>query len=185
QAEALRKRIDELDAKLDKHQEEISSSWNELLAEMAREDARRTVDGERLAGVVNSAGGKPVNGQVEELMDETARKRVKGMLRNWMDLEVGVLKSQISLAGSQAAAVDQVVADILKEEGEKVDSEGPGDNMIGWRGDVMQSARQKLQERLDPVLTSEQKFKAQDWFKEKDFGKGWREAQAKQAEGNK
>jgi hypothetical protein len=182
EAERLVKRLDEIEAKLDRHQENSSGAWNALLSDVTRENARRTVEGERLAGVVNAAGGKPIEAQVEDLMEETARKRVKGMLKGWIDTEANALKTHLGLVGSQASAVDQLVADILKEEEEKLAQGEAGDNMIGWRGDLMSSAREKLKERIDPLLTGEQKPKAQEWFKSTDWGRAWREGQKKPGE---
>ncbi len=183
ESERLVKRLDELEAKLDKHQEASSADWNALLSEVDRENARRTIEGDRLAGVVNAAGGKPIDAQVEELMDETGKKRVRGFLKGWMDTEATALKTHLGLVGSQAAAVDQLIADIMKEEEEKLSKDENGDNMIGWRGDIMQSAREKLRDRIDPLLTGEQKPKAQDWFKTNDWGRAWRESQKKKEEG--
>ncbi|MEK7467653.1 MAG: hypothetical protein AAB074_09595 [Planctomycetota bacterium] len=182
EVEKLVKRLDEIEAKLDRHQENSSGEWNSLLSDVTRENARRTVEGERLAGVVNAAGGKPIESQVEDLMDETARKRVKGFLKGWIDTESNALKTHLGLAGSQAAAVDQLVADIMKEEEEKLAQGEAGDNMIGWRGDIMASAREKLKDRIDPLLTGEQKPKAQEWFKSTDWGRAWREGQKKGSE---
>ncbi|KAF0244163.1 MAG: hypothetical protein FD180_2748 [Planctomycetota bacterium] len=182
EVEGLVKRLGELDAKLDRHQEISSGEWNALLSDLTRENARRTVEGDRLASVVNAAGGKPIEAQIEDLMDETARKRVKGMLKGWIDTESNALKTHLGLAGSQAAAVDQLVADILKEEEEKLAQGDAGDNMIGWRPDIMASARDKLKDRIDPLLTGEQKPKAQEWFKSTDWGRAWREGQKKGSE---
>ncbi len=183
ETEKLVKRLDEIEAKLDKHQETSSTEWNALLSEVDRENARRTVEGDRLAGVVNAASGKTIDAQVEDLMDETGKKRVRGFLKGWIDTEANALKTHLGLVGSQAAAVDTLISDIMKEEEEKLAKDDAGDNMIGWRSDIMQSAREKLRDRIDPLLTGEQKPKAQDWFKSNDWGRAWRESQKKKEEG--
>lgn len=182
EAERLLKKVDELEARLDRHQEAASTEWNALLSEVDRENARRTVEGERLAGVVRAAGGKPVDAQVEEMMEETSRKRVRGFLKGWIDTEANALKAHLGLAGTQAAAVDRLVEDIMKAEEEKIGKDDP-DNIIGWRPDVMKSAREKLREGIEPMLTGEQKPKAEEWFKENDWGRAWRESQKKKEEG--
>lgn len=174
-ADALRLRVDALDAKLEAHDAEIAAGWNEIMADLDRENARRKVEGDRIASVVNATGVKPVEAQVEDLMDDTARKRVKGVVGMWIKGEVAGLKTRLALAPQQSAAIDIIVDDILKEEGARIDSEEPGDNFMGWRGDVLQSARQKLHERVDPLLTSEQKAKAKDYLKDEDWARAWRE----------
>ena len=85
-ADALRLRVDALDAKLEAHDAEIAAGWNEIMADLDRENARRKVEGDRIASVVNATGVKPVEAQVEDLMDDTARKRVKGV--GWIKGEV-------------------------------------------------------------------------------------------------
>ncbi|NUN49296.1 MAG: hypothetical protein HUU15_10765 [Candidatus Brocadiae bacterium] len=183
QAEDLLRQTGDLEARLDAHEKESEAAWNALLADVARENARREVEGRRIGSVLAAAGGKGVEGQVEELMDETARRRAKGFVKGWIEMEAGVLKSRLALSGTQATAIDQAVADILKEEGEKIDASSPDDNFMGWRGDVMKSARGKFQERLDIVLTGEQKATVQEWWKDPDWGKAFREQNSESIQG--
>jgi hypothetical protein len=172
-AEELRVRVDALEATFDRHSEEMSAGWNSLLSDVTRENARREVEGRRIAGVVDAAGGQGVEGQVEDLMDEVSRKRVKGVIKGWLEGESGLLKAHLQLSGTQATAFDQAVAEILAEINTKVDTTETDDNLMGWRSDLMKEARTGLQQRLDVMLTGEQKMKAEQWWKSNDWGRAF------------
>ena len=173
-AEDLRKRVDALEAKLDAHDAAMAAAWNSLIGDASRENARRQVEGGRIAGVVNSTGGKGVEHQVADLMDDTARNRMRGILRGWIEGETTKLKTRLDLAPQQSLAIDQILQDIQAEESAKIDQGDPGENFMGWRGDILESARVKLAERVDVVLTSDQKEKAKEFLSVKDWGRAFR-----------
>jgi hypothetical protein len=177
ETEALLQRVGELEARLDAHEIAMRNGLSEAMAEVDRSDATRNVEGTRISGVVKAAGGQTVSGQVEELMDETARKRMRAVLKGWIEGEVAMLKGMVGVAGTQEARFNQIVEDILAEENAEIAKGATEDNMLGWRDDVLKSARAKLRERTEPVLTAEQKGKAEAFYKGDDWWRAFRSGQ--------